>query len=137
MCVMLASDFRKIDEFFKRAGKIDLAPYAYVVFVENVESALSKSPAAKEAEKRQVCDQFLTETVLSSYLIVAEKRVETINASRPKSEKGFWMSVLSSIVGSFIFLSVIIGGFLIFRGPSQDEVTATVINKIRGGYPDE
>ncbi len=129
---MLTSDFQRIDQHFETAGKQHLAPFAYKIFVENVEAAQEAKPNITDAELRSICDQYLTDQVLSSYVVVAEKRDETDRAIAKAGQLPFWGSVGASVFANAITFLFLVSIYLVAFGPSQEQIAEETARSLSG-----
>jgi len=122
---MSPDDFTKINDFFKKQGKGHLAHLAFPMFIDNVGDGLKRASQAgsvSASQKRIICENYLTDSQMRTYLTVAEKSYETDQQQSSRRTLPFWSSVWSSIVANFIFAGLVFALWLSLNGPTLNDV---------------
>lgn len=128
---MLFEDFRKIDEYFQSRNKdTRLAHLAYAVFIDNVEAAVRQQNlqalSPSDPQIRAICQTYLTNQSLDSFIIVSEKQEEA-ELKKNSPWKGFGINVINGLVSNLLFGLIIFLLYISLEKPTSPNDIGKVV----------
>lgn len=125
--------FAQIDKFLAARRKSELIPFAYVIFIDNVKSRLSKVRRNEISDEliEEACQSYLTDAALENSIHVCEKQKDALQNDSQVS-MGFLKSLGTSILANVLFSLLLYILYTIAISPSANEQIDAIGQGITG-----